>query len=217
MRKLTKTLLLAAIPAAGLSLAGAYAYAEYRKERLQREAARLWDLLALRPGSRVVELGAGGGDLTALLASRVGPAGRIFATEVDEGKLRKLAKRKQKAGWSNVEVLACGPGGCDLPERGCDAVYMRGVYHHLTDPDAMDASLYRALRRGGTLAVIDFPPRLLLSLCTPRGIPANRGGHGIRHGLVTEELQRAGFDAVRTVPDWPGGYYCVLFQKPIAA
>jgi SAM-dependent methyltransferase len=94
---------------------------------------------------------------------------------------------------------------------------MRGVYHHLTDPAAMDASLLRALRPGGTLAVIDFAPRLLLAPWTPKGIPSDRGGHGIRHELTTAELEQAGFDAVRTFESWPGGCYCVLFQKPIAA
>jgi ubiquinone/menaquinone biosynthesis C-methylase UbiE len=217
MKKLAKTLLLAAIPTAGIVLAGAYAYTEHRKERLEQEAARLWDLLALKPGSRVGEVGAGSGDLTALLARRLGPGGRIFTTEIDPGKLRRLKRRKQNAGWDNVEVLECRPDTCNLPETGCDAAYMRGVYHHLTDPEAMDASLWRALRPGGTLAVIDFAPRLLLAPFTPKGIPSNRGGHGIRHGLVVEELQRAGFDAVRVLEDWPGGRYCALLQKPIAA
>jgi ubiquinone/menaquinone biosynthesis C-methylase UbiE len=212
---LTKLLLLAA--PAGIALAGAYAYYEYRQQRLEQESTQLWDLLALRPGSRIADVGAGGGDLTSLLARRVGPAGRVYAVEMAGAKLRKLQTRKLKAGWDNVEVIEAMPDNCNLPENTCDAVFMRGVYHHLTDPAAMDASLLRTLRPGGTLAVIDFPPRLLLAPWTPKGIPPNRGGHGIGRGLMTEELERAGFDAVRTLEKWPGGCYCVLFQKPIAA
>lgn len=210
------TLLLLAAPA-GIAAAGAYAFFEYRKQRLEQEAGRLWDLLGLKPGSRLGDVGAGSGDLTALLAPRVGPGGRVFAVEIDRGKLRKLNQSKQKARWNNVEVLQCRPDHCSLPENACDAVYMRGVYHHLTHPEAMDESLLRALRPGGTLAVIDFPPKMLLAPWTPKGIPSNRGGHGIRHGLVSEEMERAGFEAVRILEDWPGGRYCLLFQKPIAA
>jgi ubiquinone/menaquinone biosynthesis C-methylase UbiE len=216
MKRLLKIALLAAAPA-GLAAAGAYAYTEYRKQQLEHEAARLWELLALRPGSRIADVGAGVGNLTSLLAKRVGPAGRVFAVEIDRARLRKLQKRKQKAVWENVDVIDASPDNCNLPENVCDAVFMRGVYHHLTDPARMDAGLLRALRPGGTLAVIDFPPRLLLAPWTPKGIPPNRGGHGIRRMLMTEELERAGFDAVRTLEKWPGGYYCVLFQKPIAA
>jgi SAM-dependent methyltransferase len=215
-KKTLTTLLLLAAPA-GIALAGAYAYHEYRKQRLQREAERLWDLLGLTPGLRIGDVGAGRGDLTALLAPRLGPGGRVVAVEIDRGRVRKLNQRRHKAGWDNVEVIEARPDNCGLAENACDAVYMRGVYHHLTDPAAMDASLLRALRPGGTLAVIDFAPRKLLAPWTPKGIPSNRGGHGIRHGLVAEELERAGFETVRTLEDWPGGCYCVLLQKPIAA
>ena len=215
MKKLAKLLLLAA--PAGAVAVGAITYYEYRKQRLEQEAERLWELLALKPGSRVGDVGAGAGDITALIAARIGPAGRIYAIETDPVKLRKLERRKQKAGWNQVEVIAATPNTCNIPENSCDAVYMRGVYHHLTDPAAMDVSLLRALRPGGTLAVIDFAPRLLLAPWTPKGIPSNRGGHGIRRELTTAELERAGFDAVRAFETWPGGCYCVLFQKPIAA
>ncbi|MGZ4838834.1 MAG: class I SAM-dependent methyltransferase [Terriglobales bacterium] len=215
MKKLAKLLLLAA--PAGAVAVGAITYYEYRKQRLEQEAERLWELLALKPGSRVGDVGAGAGDITALIAARIGPAGRIYAIETDPLKLRKLERRKQKAGWNQVEVIAATPNTCNIPENSCDAVYMRGVYHHLTDPAAMDVSLLRALRPGGTLAVIDFASRLLLAPWTPKGIPSNRGGHGIRRELTTAELERAGFDAVRAFETWPGGCYCVLFQKPIAA
>ena len=218
MKKKTfaKYLLLAAAPA-GLAVGAAVAYAEYRKQRLDKESSSLWELLALKPGSRVADIGAGAGDLTSLMASRIGPTGRIYAVEADAGKLRKLQRRKQRAGWSNVEVIAASPDSCNLPENSCDAIYMRGVYHHLTEPASMDASLLRALRPGGTLAVIDFAPRLLLAPWTPKGIPSDRGGHGIRRETTTAELEQAGFDAVRALETWPGGCYCVLFQKPIAA
>jgi ubiquinone/menaquinone biosynthesis C-methylase UbiE len=213
VKKEVKILLLALT--AGVGAAGAYAYVEYRKERLAKEAARLWEVLGLRPGARVGDVGAGAGEMAALIAARVGPAGRVFATEADTGRLRKLIRKRQKDTWDNIALIESRPEDCNLPPGTCDAVYMRGVYHHLTDPAGMDASLLRALRLGGTLAVIDFPPRWLLALTTPKDIPKNRGGHGIRPELVIEELERAGFELVRTLEDWPAYTYCVVLQKPI--
>lgn len=77
----------------------------------------------------------------------------------------------------------------------------------------MNESIMSALRAGGTLAVIDFPPRWCLAPWTPEGIPADRGGHGIRPQLVMEELLQAGFAAVRTVQPWEMATYCLVFQK----
>lgn len=199
-----------------VAVAGAYAYLEYRKTQLDAEAERLWALLGLRRDAHVADVGAGAGDMAQHMAYRVGPGGRVFAAESDSGKLRKLARRKTKPLWENVAVVESGPESCNLPENGCDAVYLRGVYHHLTDPDLMNRSLLRALRPGGTLAIVDFPPRTLLSLCTPKGIPENRDGHGIRREIMVEEMERAGFELVRTIEKWPGRRYCVLFRKPIS-
>jgi ubiquinone/menaquinone biosynthesis C-methylase UbiE len=211
--KKSRFLLLAAT--AGVAAAGAYAYIEYRKSRLQDEAARLWQLLGLRPGARIGEVGAGSGEMAVVMAQRAGPHGHVYATEIEAGKLRKLERKQEKV--ANLKVVASTPHDCNLPANSCDAIYVRAAYHHFTDPAAMNASVMRALRPGGTLAVIDFPPHFLLSLFPPKGIPEDRGGHGIPPAILAEEMRQAGFDPVQSVSDWPGRCYCVAVQKPIAA
>ena len=202
---------------AGVAAAGAYVYIQYRKAQLDAEAARLWEVLALKPGVRVGDVGAGVGNMSIRIAERTGSGGRVFASEIDERRLRKLRLRKQKQELMNVEVVTAAADDCKLPAAACDAVFLRGAYHHLTDPAAMNASLMRALRPGGALAVIDFPPRLLLKPFTPKGIPDDRGGHGIRREMVERELEAAGFEPVRAIADWDGDRYCVVVQKPIQA
>lgn len=123
--------------------------------------------------------------------------------------------QKKAPGWAfrNVAILESTPKHCGLAPNSCDAIYMRAVYHHFTRPREMNESIMSALRAGGTLAVIDFPPRWWLAPWTPEGIPADRGGHGIRPQLVMEELLQAGFAAVRTVQPWEMATYCLVFQK----
>ena len=200
---------------AGFAAAGAYAYVQYRKAQLDAEADRLGEVLALKPGARVADVGAGVGNVAVRMASRVGDSGRVYAVEVEERKLRKLRARKEKERLGNLEVVVGTDNDCRLSDRSCDAIFLRGSYHHLTAPSDMNASLLRALRPGGTLAVIDFAPRLLLKPWTPKGIPENRGGHGIRHALVERELEASGFEPVRVIPQWAGDKYCVVVQKPI--
>ena len=83
---------------------------------------------------------------------------------------------------------------------------------HLTKPLEIDASLFRALKPGGLLAVIDEEPPAKSS--PPEGVPKNRGGHGMPQKLLVKELTSAGFQLVKTVDDWPNHDYCAVFRKP---
>ena len=129
------------------------------------------------------------------------------------GELRSKAAKPNLAGGSVIEGAE---DSARLPDDCCDTIYMRGVYHRFTQPAAMDTSILRALRPGGRLIVIDFPPRLLLKPWTPKGIPANRGGHGIPQNILIDEITIAGFRLDHVEPHWLNGLYCLVFQKPAA-
>ena len=95
--------------------------------------------------------------------------------------------------------------------------FLRDVYDHLTRPQDFDASLLAALKPGGRLAIIDFPPDP--GSAVPAGVPADRGGHGILASLVQSEVTRAGFRHLRTMARWPpddsrGMLFLVMFEKP---
>jgi ubiquinone/menaquinone biosynthesis C-methylase UbiE len=186
----------------------------YFRKKLDEESARLGDVLNLSPGQVVAEIGAGKGQMTLRVARLVRPGGRVHSTEFEPKKLRHLRRSVEKSGLGNVSVIKGNETGMELSSQSCDAIFMRSVYHHFTAPTDMTRSLFRALRPGGTLAVIDFPPRVLLSLWTPKGIPENRGGHGIRKTLLRQELIEAGFEPLQEWDDWPFRMYCVVFRKP---
>lgn len=176
------------------------------------ESARLAQLLNWHNGSTVAEIGAGAGEMTEDAAKRVGAAGHVFSTEVSAPKLENLRKLAARSKFHNITVLEGSQSGTNLPPECCDSIFMRRVYHHFTEPEKMDASLFQSLKPGGMLAVIDFPPRSYLPAV--EGVPANRGGHGIPKNILIEELTRAGFVVVSEPADWPNDNYCVIFRKP---
>src|SRR5712692_5162403 len=148
----------------------------------------------------------------AIAAARaVGSTGKVFATEIDKEKLAKLRADVGKRKLQNVAVVESKEADTSLPAECCDAIFLRRVYHHLTQPVEFDAALLRSLKTGGRLAIIDFPPRS--GLDPVEGVPANRGGHGIPQKVVIEELTAAGLQLEKTVNDWPDDDYCVLFVK----
>ena len=180
-------------------------------------ADRLAAVLELRPGIVVAEIGAGAGKMTRAVAERVGPNGHVYSTELDPEALAKI--REVVADLPNVTVVQAGVAETGLPDACCDVIFMEAVYHHLSEPAAIDAGLFRALRPGGRLVVIDFPPTLLLWFWMPRDVPENRGGHGIPKKVLKHELEAAGFKQVSVDSRWERGwlgqrYFAAVFRRP---
>jgi ubiquinone/menaquinone biosynthesis C-methylase UbiE len=163
--------------------------------------------LSLRTGMVVADVGAGKGQLTLALAKVVGSGGHVFSTEIDPGRLRSLRETVAAAGLGNITVVAAMTSESGLPAACCDAIVLRRVYHHLSDPAAINASLLRALRPGGLLAVIDLPPPFFL----------DRSSLGIAAQIVVDEVTASGFERLQLHSNWPGrgplGSYCVIFRK----
>ena len=176
----------------------------------QKEAKRLAPLLNWQPGNVVADIGAGGGELTLAAAKRVGKTGRVYATELDAKKLAHL--EELAANTTNITVLRAGETQTNLPPTCCDSIFMRLVYHHLTKPAEVDASLFRSLKPGGLLGVIDEEPQPGSKM--PAGVPENRGGHGVPEKIMIEEVTAAGFQVVKSFENWPVQHYCVVFRKP---
>ena len=169
----------------------------------------------------VAEIGGGSGSMTVEMARQVGPDGRVYSSELTEkarGDIRDAAKQAQ---LTNIVVLESGQASAGLPEGCCDAIFMRNVYHHFTQPAEMDRHLVAALKPGGRLGVIDFEPRS--GSTVPDGVPANRGGHGVPPAVVIDELSAAGMTSTRPSSAWPEGgstaggtAFLVLFRKPVS-
>jgi ubiquinone/menaquinone biosynthesis C-methylase UbiE len=194
-----------------LALLFAAAFAIQLNADAANEIARLAALMEWKQGTVVADIGAGDGSYSFAAAARVGPSGKVFATEIDQAKLKELNTEIKKRNLQNVTSLESAETNTNLPAACCDAIFLRRVYHHLTKPAEFNANLVRSLKPGGRLAIIEFPPRPGLE--PVEGVPANRGGHGIPQKIVIEELTAADLQVEKIVNDWPGDSYCVLFVR----
>ncbi len=181
------------------------------------DADRLAAVLQIKSGMVVADVGAGSGWMTVMMAGLVGAKGHVFATEIDPRELGKIRNAVTAAHLDNVTVVQATASDSGLPADCCDAIILRRVYHHLTDPADTNRTLHQALRQGGQLAVLDFRPSILTGLWTPKGLPPNREGHGIDPITVMNELEQAGFAYVSMDDPWPGSTfisnYCLVFTK----
>jgi SAM-dependent methyltransferase len=206
--------LLCASPASAQGDDYARQVAQERREA-ESEAPQLAELLGLRPGMTVADIGTGGGAMAIVLGRLVG-SGRVYATDLTPKSLATAREYARTEGLSNITVIEGAAASTNLPSECCEALFLRNVYHHVTEPAAFNRSLYATAKPGARLAIIDAPPGKASEL--PSGVPANRGGHGVPATVVIDELTAAGFVHVRTIQGWPPGdkypmVFLVLFEK----
>lgn len=105
--------------------------------------------LGVGKGWRCLEVGGGGGSIAAWLCDRVGPRGRVVATDLDTRFLERLDR-------SNLEVRRHNLVTDSLPDVLFDLVHVRLVLMHLPERESVLAHLVGALKPGGVLLAEEF-------------------------------------------------------------
>jgi predicted methyltransferase len=143
---------------------------------------RVMDLLGIRAGSTVADIGAGGGWFSVQAARRVGGGGKVFAEEINAAYVKAIVERARREKLPKILPILGKPDDPELPAASVDAVLLLKTYHEIAQPIKLLAHVRTALRPGASIGIID------------------RNGKGDDHGLngsvVIEELQRAGFSLV---------------------
>ena len=163
---------------------------EDRKTDERRRPVELLRFAQVRPGMNVLDVSAGGGYTTQLLALAVGPSGNVWAQneKVRSGFEKRLAAHPQ----ANIHPLVrpfSDPYPADAPRL--DLITFILNYHDVAnepvDRAAMNRRLYEALKPGGHLVLIDHAAQ------PGSGLRDTKTLHRIDEVTVVDELQKAGF------------------------
>ena len=148
----------AAFPAPGRPVAGIVTdiWRDEKSRDQAGEAERVMNLLGVKPGLVIADIGAGSGYYTVRLARRVGPAGHVFAEDVVPDYLERLAKRVASEGLTDTVTLVRGePHDPRLRPGSIDLALLVHMYHEVQQPYGLMWNLRPALRPGAHVAVID--------------------------------------------------------------
>lgn len=143
--------------------------------------------LAVKPGARVADVGAGTGLFTRMLAREVGDAGWVFAVDISPGFLEHISTSLKEKGIGNVTPILSRPDSVCLPPDSVDIAFVCDTYHHVEAPGAFLSSIHSALAGNGELAVVEFSHHAMAD---------NKWLKGHLHKTkkqVIEEIEAAGY------------------------
>ena len=107
-------------------------------------------------GQTIADIGAGGGYFSYLFAKKVAPSGKVYAVDVDADSLQYIRKTAEERGLKNIITVQAKKDGPNLLKNSIDIMFMRNVFHELSDQGKYFRSLLPFLKRGGKIAVLEY-------------------------------------------------------------
>jgi len=180
---------------------------ESREVSAQRDA--IVAALALSPGMTVADIGSGTGLFLPAFDHAVGPKGRVYAVEISPKFLEHLRERQKKEGLAQVEVVEGREDSVELRAASVDLAFVCDTYHHFEYPESTLASLYKSIRPGGSLVILDF-----------ERVPGQSSDWVLEHVRAgkqeaRKEIESAGFSFEREIPvEGLKENYVLRFRRP---
>lgn len=128
---------------------------------------RLWKRFTIncsgvRRGQRVLDLAGGTGDLTAKFSRLVGDTGEVVLADINESMLKMGREKLRNIGvLGNVSYVQANAEALPFPDNSFDCITIAFGLRNVTDKDKALRSMYRVLRPGGRLLVLEFSKPVL--------------------------------------------------------
>lgn len=191
-------------PLTGRQIAGIYTGTDWldRRERDEEEQPdRALELIGIKPGMIVADVGAGTGYMTVRLARRVGQ-GKVYANDLQAAMLKLLQNNVRREKLTNIEFVQGTATDTRLPAGAIDLALLVDVYHEFWYPQEMLQSIRRSLKPNGQLVLLEYrkeDPSLQI-------LP----DHKMSVVEVRTEVEAEGFAFDRLIPQLPRQHIIVF-------
>ncbi len=176
-----------------------------RPEREAEEAPdTALDAIGVPKGATVADIGAGVGFFTWRLAARVGPAGKVYAEEIQQGMLDQLRRNMAQRKLANYEAVLGTEDDPRLPAGRIDLALLVDVYHEFSRPQEMVRKIRASLTADGRMVLLEYrkeDPEVPI-------LPA----HKMSVAEVKAEIEPEGFRLEKTLENLPR-QHILIFRK----
>lgn len=175
--------------------------AKDRDEKLQVQ--RVMDILGIKEGVNVADIGAGSGWFTVRAAKRVGTTGVVYAVDINPDAIAHINRRIKQEGIGNVRAILSKEDDPGLSKNTIDSVLLLKTYHEIAHPVLLLKNLRNSLRSGARIGIIDRN--------------GNGEDHGVSRDVVVNEAAQAGYELQEQYDFVKGDgqdYFLVFHLKP---
>ena len=177
--------------------------AKDRDEKLQVQ--RVMDILGIKEGGNVADIGAGSGWFSVRAAKRVGTTGIVYAVDINPEAIAYIDRRIKQEGISNVRAILSKEDDPGLSKNTIDSVLLLKTYHEVAHPVLLLKNLRNSLRSNARVGIIDRS--------------GNGEDHGVSRDVVLQEAAQAGYELQEQYDFVKGDgqdYFLVFRLKPAA-
>ena len=177
----------------------------YRPERVESEKpAELLDLLGIKEGDVVADIGAGVGFFSLRAAERVGRTGKVLAVDVQPEMIDGLEMMMKRFGHENIVPILGDVDDPKLPADGVDHVLIVISYHEFSHPVEMMRHIRKAMKRDAQMLIVEYKAETLDSRVDPL--------HQMSEAAIMREILALGFRLDRVIDIIPSQHVFV-FKK----
>jgi arsenite methyltransferase len=163
-----------------------------------------FDLVELRGGESVIDLGSGSGMDVFFAAQRVGPGGQVVGVDFTAEQLAKARHLAEEGGWGQVEFREGRVERLPAEDESFDCAISNGVINLAPDKREVFGEVARVLKPGGRLAIADIvsEQQLKESIVCDADLWASCIGGAAQQDAYREAIEGAGLriDDLRTNP-----------------
>lgn len=173
---------------------------------------KIMNVIGVKPGMIIGEIGAGRGRFTVYLAREVGNNGKVLANDINEQALTYLEERCKKLGFKNVKTILGENDHAGFPDKSIDMAIMVWVYHMIEKPDQLLTNLKKSLKPGALLVILDPVDKEI-----DEEFHIDRNTPGPKPSTIKERIEKsagiAGFEIVRIETFLPKDLIFILKVK----
>lgn len=164
--------------------------------------------LSLKPGMIVADIGAGSGFFSRPLAKAVGPNGKVYAVDIQQGLLDYINKRDAEESIHNIQTVLGEFDDPKIPARNVDLAFINDVLHHIEHRAAYLKALGAYIKPGGRVAIIE------MNKDDPNTGHKNQPELLVARAEILQWMSDAGFKLAEEHSDlFPGAKWFLIFAK----